>query len=467
MDMKNIVSISAKKKYCTSSLQSFFLGFLAIVLSNIIVIALAEYFGVHRPPINIDYLLAIVLLAFGFVPLSILLLTLFVIADILVVLGQVFVFIRPQDIVSLISYLPYTSASYKIMMLVLLTGVVLLVLLVTVLGKGSNRVFVLVLFNLCAFFLAYQQYTYNDNSTFSRVDKGLLISSQTNFLINQRLSLFAANVYEDVKPLKDFTGQRAVVSADWIGDSGQQSDQRLLIINESWGKPVNEAIEKYLISLLQANHAISSKGEIRFNGATVSAELKELCSLLPDSFNFTGEQAELQQCLPQKLKREGYTTRAIHGAVSHMYDRRNWYPQAGFQQTIFQEELIGARQCYSFPGACDVDTLGSVEAFFAENQKGFLYWLTLNTHARYDERDIIQDYFDCRRYGVDNDEICRYFKLQAQFFAALGQSIVAGHLDGVDILMVGDHEPRLTDQSLLDEYFISGKVPWIRLQPGH
>jgi hypothetical protein len=60
-----------------------------------------------------------------------------------------------------------------------------------------------------------------------------------------------------------------------------------------------------------------------------------------------------------------------------------------------------------------------------------------------------------------------YFKLQAQFFAALGQSIVAGHLDGVDTLMVGDHEPRLTDQSLLDEYFIPGKVPWIRLQPGH
>jgi hypothetical protein len=408
MDMKNTASIYAKKKYCISSLYSLFFGFFAIVLSNIIVIGLAEYFGVHRPPINIDYLLAIVLLAFGFVPLSILLLTLFVIADVLVVLGQVFVFIRPQDIVSLISYLPYTSASYKIMMLVLLTGMVLLVLLVTVLGKGSDRVFVLVVFNLCAFFLAYQEHTYNDDSTFSRVDKGLLVSSQTKFLINQRLSLFTDNVFEDVKPLKDFSGQRAVVSADWIGDSGQQSDQRLLIINESWGKPVNEEIEKYLIGLLQVDHAITATGELGFTGATVAAEMRELCALVPDSYNFTGVQTELQQCLPHKLKQEGYTTRAIHGAVSHMYDRRNWYPQAGFQQTIFQEELAGARQCYSFPGACDLDTLDSVEVFFAENQKGFLYWLTLNTHARYDERDIIQDHFDCRRYGVDSDEVCRY-----------------------------------------------------------
>ncbi len=441
-----------------------FISLFAVFLSNAIVFGVAEYFGVYRPLVNVDYVLVIALLSFGFFYPSILLLIIFVFSDFMNVLGQVFTFIRPSDLFSLISYLPYTSDYYKWAAFFLLFLMAFLIVVTVWLGERGGKKTSIFLFNFFILSLAYQAQVYKDDSKYYRVDPGLVVISQLNFLITQRLGAFTSSVFEDVVPLEEYSGSSAVRKVGLDRCCEGFSDKILLIVNESWGVGINQSADQYLLSLIRQESENVEYGVFSFGGATVAAELRELCSLSPTNYNLTGVYQKLEQCLPHKLKGEGYPTQAIHGAVSHMYDRKNWYPQAGFEKVIFQENLIKARRCYSYPGACDIDTIALVENFFLNESKGFLYWLTLNTHARYDSRDILIDNFDCQRFSIDSDEVCRYFKLQSQFFHALGQSISAGNLDGVDILIVGDHEPRLTDQSDLEKYFITGKVPWVRVK---
>ena len=39
------------------------------------------------------------------------------------------------------------------------------------------------------------------------------------------------------------------------------------------------------------------------------------------------------------LYKKGYETHAMHGAISVMYDRKDWYPKAGFKNLYFYENL--------------------------------------------------------------------------------------------------------------------------------
>ena len=47
----------------------------------------------------------------------------------------------------------------------------------------------------------------------------------------------------------------------------------------------------------------------------------------------------LRKCLPWKFRKLGYHTIAVHGFTKKMFDREHWFPQIGFQELIFREEL--------------------------------------------------------------------------------------------------------------------------------
>jgi len=88
--------------------------------------------------------------------------------------------------------------------------------------------------------------------------------------------------------------------------------------------------------------------------------------------------------------------------------------------------------------------LSELESFFSQPGKRFMYWLTLNTHAPYDLRDLRADHFDCEAHGIgENTESCRLLKLQADFFAGLAQQLRTDAMKGVDVIIVGDHAPKL------------------------
>src|SRR5690606_9984297 len=113
-----------------------------------------------------------------------------------------------------------------------------------------------------------------------------------------------------------------------------------------------------------------------------------------------GHKDELTECLPNRLKAQGYDTFAFHGAAGLMYDRVRWYPDIGFNNTMFFEANSWPRRCYSFPGACDSDMVDFVAKSLDNPGKVFTYWLTLNSHYSYDSRDIHGDLFPCEKYAV-------------------------------------------------------------------
>jgi phosphoglycerol transferase MdoB-like AlkP superfamily enzyme len=180
-------------------------------------------------------------------------------------------------------------------------------------------------------------------------------------------------------------------------------------------------------------------------------------------YNLKDVTAGFENCLPNKLKQSGYDTHAIHGATGVMYDRVYWYPRAGFEHTTFFETNTWPRRCFSFPGACDIDMIETASKAFSSSQPTFLYWLTLNSHSVYDERDIHLDMFDCKQFDVDpTTQSCRNLKLHAQFFYSLAKSIDAGNFDGIEVIIVGDHAPIITSPEEKAAYFVDQQVPWVK-----
>ena len=236
----------------------------------------------------------------------------------------------------------------------------------------------------------------------------------------------------------------------------------LLVVNEAWGVPTNAAIQNDVLSpILDNNDAHNFQQEtLSFIGATIAGELRELCAKAPIHYNLKNQTEGFEDCLPNKYKNLGYNTVAVHGAIGFMYDRQYWYPRAGFQQMLFRDKGLNIpdSRCYSFPGNCDSDIAHRIVEQFDKNDKLFLYWLTLNTHAIYDKRDLRTDLFDCTKYNIEsNTAVCRNLKLQKQYFHTLSQIISHPSLSGTRVIVVGDHEPPLIEEK--ETVFISGKVP--------
>ncbi|MDR2332932.1 MAG: sulfatase-like hydrolase/transferase [Burkholderiaceae bacterium] len=247
------------------------------------------------------------------------------------------------------------------------------------------------------------------------------------------------------------------------------SNKVLLIVAESWGLPtVSKIFESQVDSLIHNKNITNIEfGEVKARGATAFGEFRELCGKVPTKLNLKKiSQSDLGSCFPKRLKEAGYQTISIHGAHGTMYDRLNWYPVLGIDSMIFREILPMAKDgdCFSFPGYCDKNIFPVVREKLIENNKIFLYWLTLNSHMPYDKRDIInyQDGLCASIFQNGYDErLCNYHLLQKQFFDGL--SALAGDklLSGTEVLVVGDHPPPLLTNSEPKKYFESESIPFL------
>lgn len=251
-------------------------------------------------------------------------------------------------------------------------------------------------------------------------------------------------------------------------ESHQKLPKRiLLIVVESWGVPVKKEIQDAILAPLNTVQTKQREyGTISFQGATVAGELRELCRKYPSAYNLELlEESSISGCLPRLLGEQGYNTYALHAATGAMYDRRSWYPKAGFQHMTFHESKEWPRVCYSFPGACDADLLPEVSNAFKINQPLFFYWLTLNSHTPYDKRDILEDHFNCEKFSVDpTTSSCRNFKLQAQFFSNLALLLRKPEMANTHVRVVGDHPAVIPDQQENHHYFAPKKIPWLMLE---
>lgn len=452
------------------SFKEIYILLLLIFVTNIFSYGISSYFGVNRPFINVDFFLVFVLMAFGYKIIAILCLSIFILFDLLSVMSQAFIFIRLQDITYLFSFLEISPLIYQVYFFFIIFLFLAVIVVAYKFSDKLDKKSSLILLNTAIVALIIQNKSIEDNSRFYRLDSNLYLASLTNYFVTTRLLGFVENIKESNNTISEYRQARAVKDSGWIENSSNHlvvtSDQMLLIVSESWGEPLDKEINQYLISLVvPENRSVDQSGQFHFLGATIAGELRELCSMVPENFNLKVVDADFSHCLPSQLKDKGYTTKAIHGAVGNMYDRYYWYPKIGFQQMVFFENRVWPRRCHSFPGACDVDMMQIVVDFFDSNEKGFLYWLTLNSHAIYDSRDITIDVFDCDRFNITNDEVCRNLKLHAQFFFSLGEVLRRGELSNVDIVIVSDHEPRFTNRNIKEKYFETNIIPWIRMRP--
>lgn len=441
------------------------LGSLLIVLiPNIIMSLLAYWTNTERVLINIDYFIPLVFLAWRYKTLFSITFIITLLLDLLVVFSQIFPFIRMSDLFYLLKFAFISSRSYQIYSVILILLIVLQnYFLIKTYNKKYNKT-LLIIFNILIFSYAFSvNFSDSTGGKFWQPDKNQLIASQLMNNINARTKGFVETYSMEGEAFQNTDVSGA--TADLFNATNKNSHHSvLLVVNESWGVPIDDKIQEDILSPLFNDSVIVDveRSELDFEGFTIAGELRELCNKAPVHFNLKKQLEGFENCLPNRYKDLGYHTVAVHGALGLMYDRQYWYPRVGFQQMLFRDQGLNMLEsrCYSFPGNCDSDIADRVIEQFNSNKKLFLYWLTLNTHAIYDERDLKIDLFDCNQYNIAPDTAaCRNLRLQKQFFHTLSQIIADPALSGTQVIVVGDHEPPIISGE--EQIFVPSKIPVI------
>lgn len=421
---------------------------------------------VDRPYIVLDYLVSGALFAYGWRKLASALLVVFMLADTLSIQGLVYPVLHPADVFYLFTLLPYAPSIWK---LAAVGGLVLLVVMVGVswrFARATDRLVALALLGLVILGYAAQSWLDPQSSEFERNKSGVF-GSQLAYYVNTRATLVLDSLFERVNPLYPIGFSNEISS--WASKDAADSRNLLLIVVESWGQMKDRRIQGAMLQPLLAERdrfQWLKTGHAPGHHATVEAELRYLCGLGARYLNLESVTEGFEHCMPWQLKLRGYTTTAIHAADGGMHARKFWYPRAGFDRIIFHDTASWKTHCYSFPGACDREIMAStLPAAFAGKDHQFVHWMTLNTHAPYDERDLWMDALDCAEYQLpEHGDTCRLSKLHAQFFHQLAQTLAQPAMRGTEVFIVGDHSPPILDQDEFKRNFVDGVVPYVHLR---
>lgn len=440
--------------FSAKHLKPLLISILIVLLPNIVMSILAYFTDTVRIFINIDYFLSLILLAFRQRVLFVIAFIIISLFDFLALFNQLFPFVRISDLLYLAKFAFISSTQYQLYMIILVVLIVIQSYLLLKIYEIKYNKLSLILFNIIILYYAYEV---------NFVDNGIVGSQVINdieYINNGFIQTFTMEGDAFQKPKVKGATTELFAYPD-------SHDKVLLVVNEAWGVTTDSQVQNDVLSPILNNLAVSNvkQDNLSFIGATLGGELRELCAKAPIHFNLKNQKEGFEDCLPNRYKDLSYHTVAVHGAIGFMYDRQYWYPRAGFEQMFFRDQGLNIpdSRCYSFPGNCDSDIAGRVVEQFATNDKLFLYWLTLNTHAIYDNRDLKNDLFDCEKYNIEtNTATCRNLKLQKQFFDTLSQMIADPALSGTRVIVVGDHEPPLIEED--SSVFIQGKVPIIEFE---
>ena len=228
----------------------------------------------------------------------------------------------------------------------------------------------------------------------------------------------------------------------------------VLVVVESYGLTTDTALRAQVVDpYLQP--ATSERYNVRFGavpflGGTISGEFRELCGLqLPISaIRYVPEFAG--GCLPQKLARLGYHSTAFHGFARGMFDRYHWWPQIGFQQTYFYDDMaaqLGVGKCEgTFPAICDADMVRSIRATLLAappRQPQFIHWVSINSHLPISPSTRVPDRLHCGLPSalIADADLCRWAGLISIVNEAVAQLAADPALPPTDFIIVGDHAP--------------------------
>jgi len=306
-------------------------------------------------------------------------------------------------------------------------------------------------------------------------------------------SVFLTN-YQNLTSVKEehivFTDLEHPSAFDLTIKSDIYSDNRpakiLYITAESLGYPLAE-YENILTQQLKQltenpNITILNMGKAYAEGTTIAGEIRELCNKRSQYLSLvhmdhikklkisSAEGKDL--CWPEYLKNNQYKIIAMHGANGKMYDRANLYNIIGFDEAYFDGKMPVKtnNRCKSWPGYCDLDLMDFVSSKLLEESKILFYWMSLNSHIPFDKHDIKN--FDENICLTDlpqgySKPLCNYHQLHKQFFDGLSNMLNNPKLQGLEIVIAGDHKPAFFEPNSeinSAELFMDNTVPYIHLK---
>lgn len=444
---------------------------LMLVIVNGLFYVLSQKLGISRGLVNIDYFIPVFCILYNQRLLYYLSSLLVICIDFLLLFGQIFPVIHPENLLYLMKFSLMVSDDYKLYVVLIIGAIVLQIFLIkkiySVERSKTQIVANLFIFNILIFCLA----VFNNGLIQKAPKKGNFWKPKTDFVVSQLWNYY--NYFQgSFLRTYNMTGEtfqkvKVIGATKPLWENIKKYNKTLLIINESWGVPTNKNIQDDILQPLLIQQSVQNVTQKNLDiiGYTISAELRELCQKVPNHFNLKKQLTGFERCLPHLYKQAGYKTTAVHGALSNMYDRKYWYPRAGFDEMLFRDMGLNLPHsfCYSFPGNCDSDITSRVKMQFEQHDKIFLYWLTLTTHSVYDLRDLRVDLFDCHKFNVVTDSAsCRNLKLQKQFFYFLADMLNSEEFRGTKVIVVGDHEPPII--SIEKSAFYENKVPSITFE---
>ena len=437
-----------------------------ILIPNLIFLIISVFTETSRPFLNIDYVLPIMLLLLnnklcqllGFIGLVIM-----TIPDIAMFVIQLFPFMDLQGALYLAPFLLQGPTRYIVFILIIVIYTLLLPILIRLLSKPVDNFHTLLVGSiiLVLSYFSYTsdlQYKQGSGATFGSNNYYVTASQIDLYFEIQEVSfLKAASVTPSFSPTNY---ERVVAQLD-----KPLNDKILFIVVESLGASSNRDLQQEILKPLSQQQDLFEfykDGIYEGPASTVDAELKELCAQDVKGYGLRlAPKDSFSKCFPKALAEQGYQTTALHGASGKLYDRFSWYKRAGFQNTIFSENIPEAERCSAFHGVCDNEVFPMIKDYFKEDKPSFFYWMTLTSHAPYAEKDIYSERVDCTHYGVTDNEVCRNMKLQAQFFEGLAELNQQPEMSGVEVVLIGDHLPPIINGAARVREYEYLSVTWL------
>ena len=449
-----------------STTKTIYLLLLSLILPNIAQLLAAWFSGAERSIFNVDYIIPLILLSLGHKTFGILSFILFYFIDCFMLTLQFFPFVNISDIIYLSSFILFGQTLYIIIVYVTIAVAALKSLVIRDIAKKAKPIEI---FKIYIILLILAVLSTIPLKPIKELQLEKYAQSYTVFLLKHHNDSFF-NLIGNQKVLVKSPFSSA--SQPWhtlIQNKKQPNHRLLLVVDESWGMAADPKVQDAILSQLKSKSNyfdFFSEGHFFFSGATVNGEIRELCNLKAQSLDMTlVNTADFSPCLPTQLKKLGYETYALHGATADMYARRDWYPRIGFDHLTFFDTHSWPRKCHAFDGACDVDLPPLIAETFAQKNNIFYYWLTLNSHADYDKRDIFSNRIDCNALEIDpTSESCRIIKLHAQFFDALSELMINPNMKDVEVIVVGDHPPPFFELRQNINTFQQGQIAWIHFK---
>ena len=473
MDIKALLTKDYKLPNCFKDNKAIFLALLFMLLPNAVLLFASWLLNLSRPLLNTDYLIICLLFTLPFRASKILASILFFFAlifDVIMITMQLFPF---MDFAAIRYLAPFLfDAPTRYLILIALTAIYLISMPITLnkLAKyvawQLTLVWAIVL-GILAYFLHDVSYKTVPAEYFGRTNY-FIIESQTMLYTEHYGSDFIA-----LTRTEPVLSEGPKEYASKYLNTQPYASKILFVVAESWGTAREATVQREILQKIydQQDHlAFIKDGHFDFAGATVNGELRELCQLRVDNGYALSKTPDekFASCWSNHLKNKGYHTIALHGASSQLYDRLSWYQKAGFQETIFAENLPDKTRCYAFHGVCDHNLTDVVADKFkqanANNQNILFYWLTLTTHAPYAQTDMVNPRLDCKKYDLFEGDICNNMRLTTQFFDDLAELIKKPEMKGVEVIVVGDHMPPIMGDKPLHKNLRWSEVSWLHFK---